>query len=95
MYKVENLLQEGANPDHDLFWTEEWKRYPYVFLPPLHCACMNGDLKIVKLLVENGANINRRGGHHNMPPLHYAPEGKKADVEYLMSKKEGSKVGKL
>lgn len=43
---------------------------------PLHIACMFGYLKIAKLLVDNGANVNAVD-YSGMSPLHYAIVGMK------------------
>ena len=37
----------------------------------LHAACLSGNKAIVKLLLDNGANIRKRD-HKNFCPLHYA-----------------------
>ena len=56
--KVRFLLEQGANPNHELYWRLEWFRK----LPPLHWACSVGNLENVKILVEHGANINAGDG---------------------------------
>ena len=38
---------------------------------PLHEACTNGDMEIVKLLIESGANVNTKNDN-NQSPLHRA-----------------------
>ena len=53
--RIEGLLGRGANPNHQLYWTEEW-RWKF---PPLHLACEKGNLEIVKMLVHVGADIDK------------------------------------
>ena len=53
----------------------------------LHWACMRGPMELVELLVENGANVNRRGRKFNdegATPLQSTRDEKIAD--YLRSK---------
>lgn len=38
---------------------------------PIHCAALNGDLKVVKLLLKNNTNVNP-DGNGGYSPLHYA-----------------------
>ena len=38
----------------------------------LHCACSEGQLALVKYLVENGADINLRGGTGDAGPIDFA-----------------------
>ena len=78
-----SLLEKGANPNHSVYWSDEWKWRD----PPLHNACIIGKLQIVRLLVaRGGADVNRGGGGlYNCSPLHYAcREGYKDLVKYLI-----------
>ena len=47
---------------------------------PLHLAAYNGQLAVVKLLVENGASVNDRGGWHDTEPLEKASWTGRPDV---------------
>ncbi len=86
--KVRSLLGEGADPNHQLYWSDEWAGK----LPPLHHACWRGYLEIVKTLVTHGACTDK-GGVHNMTPLHHACwGGHKEVVQYL--KEVGCSTGK-
>ena len=71
----------GADPNHSLYWSNEWWRGP-----PLHLACKSGKLQIARILVErSGANINRGDGSWDRSPLHWACEGGYDDlVKYLI-----------
>jgi ankyrin repeat protein len=42
---------------------------------PLHLAAANGHAEIARLLLENGAPVNARGGWFNATPLHWAAQG--------------------
>ena len=81
--KVRSLLGHGADPNHQLYWSDEWD-YKY---PPLHLACYQGYLEIAKTLVTHGARTDKDGGWRNinMTPLHYACwGGDKEMVQYLI-----------
>ncbi|TBW43303.1 ankyrin repeat domain-containing protein [Marinobacter halodurans] len=52
----------------------------------LHCVCVWGDIEAVKLLVENGINVEQRG-EGGLTPLKVADEfGHKEIVSYLIAK---------
>ncbi len=87
--KVRSLLGQGADPNHQLYWSVEWKREP-----PLHRACSKGYLEIAKVLVIHGARTDKGGRRDNITPLHYACwGGHKETVEYLI-RKVGCSTGK-
>ena len=78
--RVSALLDQGADPNHQLYWSDEWINYP-----PLHDACSEGNLKIAQLLGKRDANVNRGDGLYNRTPLHWACEGGHIDtVKYLV-----------
>ena len=81
--RVSALIEQGANTNHKIYWSAEWK----LKNPPLHTACKNGKLQIVRLLVEKGgADINRGNGIFNRTPLHWAClNGHKSIVMYLFN----------
>ena len=56
------LLEEGFPVDIKAF--QNWT--------PLHYACKKGHLEAVVLLVNNGANVNAKGGIRFMTPLHFS-----------------------
>ncbi|XP_064407588.1 uncharacterized protein LOC135352329 isoform X2 [Halichondria panicea] len=77
--KVRSLLGQGADPNHQLYWSDEW-----VNEPPLHSACRLGYLEIVKTLVTHGARTDKGGGVDNRTPLHWACwGGHKEVVQYF------------
>jgi uncharacterized protein len=57
---------------------------------PLHYACIDGRLAIIKLLVAKGADVNATTGVGNTPMHLVAEFGNKAVVAYLLD--EGAKV---
>ena len=87
--KVRSLLGQGAYPNHQLYWSDEWADK----VPPLHRACYEGYLEIVKTLVTHGARTDKGDGKTNGTPLHWACwEGHKEVVQYL--KEVGCSTGK-
>ena len=80
--EVQSLLDEGADPNHDLYWSEEWMSRKK--LPPLHAACEDGNLERVKVLIKRGANTDKADCIFNLTPLQRACfAGEKQVVEYL------------
>ena len=89
---VWSLLEQKADPNHEVFWSEEWVVDNY---PPLHTACRDGNLDIVRELVKAGANVDVRGGVNGSTPLHLACFiGSKELVDYLI-REAGCMVGEL
>jgi hypothetical protein len=68
---------EGSNPNtHD-------DKYRY----PLHMAAQEGEMDIIKALVERGADVNVRTRDTEDTPLHLAiAQGRRGVAEYLVSK---------
>ena len=94
--KVKNLLQTNITASHQLFWSRKWtqNRYPCDKWPPLHQACVDGNLEIVKLLVP-GVDVNIGNPLWKSTPLHEACRvGNKDVVEYLI-RVAGCEVGEL
>ncbi len=65
--KVRSLLGQGADPNHQLYWSDEWRWKK----PPLHLACYQGYLEIAKTLVTHGACTDKGGGM-GVTTLHWA-----------------------
>ena len=91
---VRSLLGQGANPDHQLYWSDEWYNNPPLH-PPLHIACVKGYVSIVKMLIEAGADVDRRSGVFNYTPLHNACVGGHKEVMDYLIREAGCKVGEL
>jgi len=74
------LLEQGANPD-----------VSPTSMPPISFACGNGNLAMVKLLIEHGASIETADKEHNRSPLAWAAGGSKkgcdACTQLLIEKK--------
>ena len=81
--KVKTLLQSGANPNHPLKDT-----------PPLHYACMNGNIEIVRALVTSGADVDKCD-KQGWTPLHFACLFVHKTVMVYLIKEAGCKVGEL
>ena len=96
--KVKSLLACGACPNHQLYWSKKWG----IRLPPLHRACCDGHLEIVKMLVTHlsGHGACRStcftddgGGEANRAPLHWACSGGHIEVvQYLIKEVNCSTV---
>ena len=81
--KVKTLLESGANPNHSV---ED--------APPLHYACVNGNIEIARALVTGGADVDKCD-ERDWTPLYFACRwGLKTVVVYLI-KEAGCKVGEL
>ena len=86
---VQSLLDLGADPNHKIYWKEEWMKEEsetwWERQPPLHTASANGFLEIVKVLVQGGAGLDKHSGSVSWTPLHRAcDKGHKQMVEYLI-----------
>ncbi len=88
---MKSLLEQGADPNHHLYWSKEWSGSKY---PPLHEACENGYLEIVKVLVVHGARTDKGDRLSNRVPLHYACEGGHTYVVQYLIKEVGCSTGK-
>ena len=99
IHRVRTLLQQGANLSHPLYWREEWFNREYGSLayrfPPLHSACQNGNLDIVKLLVQSGAGVDVGDGTDNSTPLHLACEEGQKEVAVYLIREAGCKTGEF
>ena len=85
------MLGQGADPDHQLYWTRTFT----INDPPLHTASLKGNVSIVKMLIEAGADVDRCAGALDYTPLLYAcAGGHKEVVDYLIREAE-CKVGEL
>ena len=89
--EVRSLLGQGANPNHQLYWSEEWIIHKR---PPVHTACMKGNLEITRALVSGGADVERAGGDYGMKPFHCACEGGNKDIVLYLSQDIKCRIGK-
>ncbi len=90
--KVRSVLGQGANPNHQLYWSKEWNKKGK--FPPVHKACVRGYLEITRALVSGGADIEKGGGALGMTAFHYACwEGHMETVVYL-SQEMKCRIGK-
>ncbi|XP_064387029.1 uncharacterized protein LOC135335458 [Halichondria panicea] len=68
--KVRSVLGQGANPNHQLYWSKEWSaKYGR---PPVHQACVRGYLEITRALVSGGADIEKLSGGVLLTAFYYA-----------------------
>ncbi len=85
--KVRSLLEEGADPNHQLYWSEDW-------LPPLHTACEKGYMEITRALVSGGADIERGGGRWGRTAFHCACWGGHMEIVVYLSQDVKCRIGK-
>ena len=62
--KIEEYLNKGANINL------KWRTDPYSSMAPLHIAVAKGQNKVVRLLINRGANVNVKDSK-NKTPLDY------------------------
>ena len=87
---VQSLLGQGVDPDHQLYWTSSFINND----PPLHTASLKGNVSIVKMLIEAGADVDRCGVF-DCTPLHNACAGGNKEVVDYLIREAGCKVGEL
>ncbi len=93
--KVRSLLEEGANPRHQLYWSEDWcSPTKKGRLPPLHTACWNGYLEITRALVSGGADVEKGDGLFGMTAFHWACEGGRMEIVVYLSQDVKCRIGK-
>ncbi len=86
-----SLLTEGADPNHPLYWSPEWRESES--FPPLHTACDKGYLEIVKELVSRGADTSRGDGRYGRTPLHCACVSGHTEVVMYLCEEGGCSSG--
>ena len=89
--RVKDLLDQGADVNHQLYWTKEWEWKN----PPIHKACERGNLEIVKTLQNSGAEIEKGDGLSGRTPLHDACRGGHRQLVDYLIKEAKCNVGKL
>jgi DNA polymerase III delta prime subunit len=77
--KFKSLLQGGASPS--IVATAPKDEHS---LTPLHSATNKDDLVMVKLLLDNGADINAKDDYMKSTPLHSAAEKRKLEMAKLL-----------
>ncbi len=88
--KVRSLLEEGADPNHQLYWSRDWYR-----LPPLHEACWKGKLEVARALVSGGADVEKGDGRTLcMTAFHCACEGGHMEIVVYLSQDVKCRIGK-
>jgi excinuclease UvrABC nuclease subunit len=85
-----NDIEELQNLFDDILSTDESENSQYLnfvvkYETPLGVACLNGYLEIVKLFLENGANVNFKDDRENTP-LHRACENCHHEIVELLLK---------
>ena len=94
--KVNYLLRMNITASHQLYWSDEWNKVFFLNRkwPPLHQACRDGKLDIVKILV-TGVDVNKGDARENSTPVHQACMGGNKDVVEYLIREAGCEVGEL
>ncbi len=93
--KVRSLLQEGANPNHQLYWSRDWCSITEKYRrPPLHTACEKGYMEITRALVSGGADVEKRDGYWGMTAFHWACVGGHMEIVVYLSQYVKCRIGK-
>ena len=95
--RVKTLLELGADPNHQKYWNRDWWKKRHggwnARPPPAHTACGNGNLNMLKLLVQHGADISKGDASSNWTVLHHACWGGHKELVVYLTKEAGCKVG--
>ncbi len=89
--KVRSVLEQGANPNHQLYWSEEWNKKG---LPPVHLACSWGYLEITRALVSGGADIEKGDEGSGMTAFHWACGRGHIETVVYLSQEMKCRIGK-
>ena len=90
--KVRSVLGQGANPNHQLYWSKEWcAKYER---PPVHQACWKGYLEITRALVSGGADIEKGGERLGWTAFHNACWGGHMETVVYLSQETKCHIGK-
>ena len=99
--KVRTLLKQGVDPNYHIHWSNVWNRKEHkeqrVTVPPLLVACENGNLEMIKILVQHGAHVHESGGLDSWlwTPLHCACAWGHSEVVKYLIEMAGCKIGML
>ena len=89
--KVRSVLGQGANPNHQLYWSKEWNKKGF---PPVHDACLRGYLEITRALVSGGADIEKGDGVSGMTAFHWACVVGHMETVVYLSQEMKCRIGK-
>ena len=90
--KVRSVLGQGANPNHQLYWSKEWSANYRP--PPVHLACVRGYLEITRALVSGGADIEKSVGVSGETAFHWACVGGHIETVVYLSQEMKCRIGK-
>ena len=93
--KVRSVLGQGANPNHQLYWSDEWSDvFKMNRRPPVHRACWRGHLEITRALVSGGADIEKGDGSLGLTAFDYACDGGHMETVVYLSQEVKCRIGK-
>ncbi len=91
--KVRSLLIQGADPNHQLYWSSDWYAKKNR-RPPLHEACWKGKLEVARALVSGGADVEKGDRLRGMTAFHWACEGGHMEIVVYLSQDVKCRIGK-
>lgn len=74
---LRELIKKGTNPSVNCEILHEQTGTPIAQVSPLIIACFEGDIDIIKFLIESGADPNQTESEHHLTPVHVL-----CDAEY-------------
>ncbi|CAF4984768.1 unnamed protein product [Rotaria sp. Silwood1] len=74
---LRDLIKKGTNPNVNCEILHEQTGTPIAQVSPLIIACFEGDIDIIRFLIENGADPNQTESEHHLTPIHVL-----CDAEY-------------
>ncbi|CAF1165302.1 unnamed protein product [Adineta ricciae] len=74
---LRDLFKKGTNPSVNCEILHEQTGTPIAQVSPLIIACFEGDIDIIKLFIEHGADPNQTESEHHLTPIHVL-----CDAEY-------------
>ena len=92
---MRSVLKQGANPNHQLYWNEEWcDVFKKNKRPPVHRACLEGYLEITRALVSGGADIEKGDGRWGETAFHGACRRGHMETVVYLSQEMKCRIGK-
>eukprot|EP00210_Caulerpa_lentillifera_P006931 g6627.t1 len=75
-FQLESAIRKGDNTDNVKTWLERTKdinaNLPLSNIIPLHLALREANLPVVKLLIDEGADVERKSSNYDFTPLQFA-----------------------
>ncbi len=92
---MRSLLEEGADPNHQLYWSRDWCSFTEKYRrPPLREACEKGYMEITRALVSGGADVERGDALLGRTAFHYACLRGHMEIVVYLSQDVKCRIGK-